>query len=336
MGVQADRPPGVRPAVATRYAVETGRAQGISVAECLGGTGLRANELEQPGAVVRAGQELRVIRNLIAHGGAEGDGRAAGGPGGTYRGGARELGEATGRRYTLTSAGIVGYAMVTSPTVRDAIRLLPRYFAVTSVRFEPVFTETGDGLVVALGDGEIGSSVRDFLLARDLTAAREVVSALVSPLALAAQPESESVGGGFTVPHEVLDRPAQAPDAHTGLLCVQQCELALDRRQRHTGTAAQVRRILLHRPAVPPAPAEVAQELGVSERGLHNRLAAQHLSFRGLADQIRQLLAAELLDQGLSAETVARMTGATTRTTLAPGYSRRPGRSAGGTHDIPR
>ncbi|MGW4243357.1 AraC family transcriptional regulator ligand-binding domain-containing protein [Nocardia sp. NPDC004722] len=329
MGVQANRTPGVRPAVATRYAVETGRAQGISVVECLAGTGLRGSDLEEPGATVRAGQELRVIRNLITH---AGNGRERDGD--THRGGARELGVATGRRYTLTSAGIVGYAMLTSPTVRDAIRLLPRYFAVTSVRFEPVFEETADGLTVTLGDGERGSSVRDFLLARDLTAAREVVSALMSPLTPLSQPESDTVGGGFTVLPDVLDHPAHAPDTHTGLLCIQQCESALDRRHRHTGTAAQVRRILLRTPASPPAPAEVAHELGVSERALHNRLAAQHVSFRGLVDQLRQLLTAEFLDLGMTAQSVARMTGTTART--GPGYPRRPGRSAGGTHDIPR
>ncbi|MFE3194442.1 AraC family transcriptional regulator ligand-binding domain-containing protein [Nocardia sp. NPDC059240] len=347
MGVQGDRPPRVRPAVATWYAMETGRRHGLSVAECLAGTGLRGMQLQEPGAVVLAGQEMRVIRNLIAYGGHERgtDGREADGRGDDGRGSdepgvgtdqdvARALGEATGWWYHLGSAGVVGYAMVTSPTVREAVRLLPRYFAKTSVRFEPEFTETVDGLRVEFGDGERGSSVRAFLLARDLAAARAVVSALVSPFELIV--ETESGRGGFTVPPEILTRPARPPDAHTGLACVQQCELALDRRHRHTGTAAQVRRILLRTPAVAPTPAEVAHELGVSERGLHNRLAAQHLSFRSLADQIRQLLAAELLDLGVTASTVARMTGSTARTSLAPSYPERPGRSSGGAHDIPR
>ncbi|MFJ9366349.1 AraC family transcriptional regulator ligand-binding domain-containing protein [Nocardia sp. NPDC101769] len=317
MAVQPDRRAVARPAVATRYAVETGRAQGIPASACLAGTGLRGSDLEESGAQVRSGQELRVIRNLIAHGGDP-----------------AELGAATGRRYALPGAGIVGYAMVTSPTVREAIRLLPRYFAVTSVRFEPSFTETAAGLAVAAGDGEVRGEVRAFLLTRDLTAARTLVSALMPATGIALALEFGPGRGGFTVPPEALDRPARPPDAHTGALCIQQCELALDRRHRHTGAAARVRRVLLRTPAAAPSLAEVARELSLSERGLHRRLADQHISFRGLVDQIRQLLAAELLELGLTAETVARMVGS--YAVFGPGYPRRPGTRPGRTHDIPR
>ncbi|WP_433562000.1 AraC family transcriptional regulator ligand-binding domain-containing protein [Nocardia sp. CA-151230] len=318
MAVQPDRRAVARPAVATRYAVETGRAQGIPASACLAGTGLRGSDLEEPGAQVRSGQELRVIRNLIAHGGDP-----------------AELGAATGRRYALPGAGIVGYAMMTSPTVREAIRLLPGYFAVTSVRFGPAFTETEAGLAVAAGDGEVRGGVRAFLLARDLTAACTLVSALISDTDVMLGLEFESGRGGFTVPPEVLDQPARPPDAHTGALCIQQCEQALDRRHRHTGAAAQVRRVLLRTPATAPSLAEVARELALSERGLHRRLADHHISFRGLVDQIRQQLAAELLDLGLTAETVARMVGAPAQPGFGPGY-RRPGGQPGRTHDIPR
>ncbi|MFE3260740.1 AraC family transcriptional regulator ligand-binding domain-containing protein [Nocardia sp. NPDC059091] len=319
MAVQPDRRAVARPAVATRYAVETGRAQGIPASACLAGTGLRGSDLEEPGAQVRSGQELRVIRNLIAHGGDP-----------------AELGAATGRRYALPGAGIVGYAMMTSPTVREAIRLLPGYFAVTSVRFGPSFTETQAGLAVTAGDGEVRGEVRAFLLARDLTAACTLVSALVSDTDVLLGLVFEPGRGGFTVPPEVLDQPARPPDAHTGALCIQQCELALDRGHRHTGPAAQVRRVLLRTPATAPSLAEVARELSLSERGLHRRLADQHISFRGLVDQIRQQLAAELLELGLTGETVARMVGAPAQPVFGPGYRGRPGAQPGRTHDIPR
>lgn len=319
MAVQPDRRAVARPAVATRYAVETGRAQGIPVSACLAGTGLRGGDLEEPGAQVRSGQELRVIRNLIAHGGD-----------------AAELGAATGRRYTLGGAGIVGYAMVTSPTVRDAIRLLPRYFAVTSVRFGPSFIETRAGLAVEAGDGEVRGEARAFLLTRDLTAAFTLVSALVSAGGGTLTLEFEPGRGAFTVPPEALGRPAAPPDAHTGAQCIQQCELALDRRHRHTGPAAQVRRVLLRTPAITPSLAEVARELALSERGLHRRLADQHISFRSLVDQIRQQLAAELLDLGIAGETVTRMVGSPAQPVFGPGYPRRPGTRPGRAHDIPR
>ncbi|MFI1918748.1 AraC family transcriptional regulator ligand-binding domain-containing protein [Nocardia sp. NPDC020380] len=327
MGVRPTRWQIARPAVSTRLLVDTGQAHGLSAADCLAGTGLRAADLDHLRAVVLPDQELRVIRNLLACGEDE-----------------RVLGLETGMRYSLTSAGILGYAMLSSATVREAIRLLQRFTELTSDFFEVTYTETAAGMLIVVGDGDVPADVRPFLLIRDLTAGFRMASLLLSPgiralietldrpvrleLAAAELPEYLLVAralvepfgisitiefdaprNAFTIPRTFLDQPTPAPDPHTAALCIQQCEELLDEHCRFTGVAAQVRHLLLRDPAAMPSLPVVARELGYSERTLHRRLADEHLTFRGVLDQVRQLLAEELLGQGLTIEAVGRRLG---------------------------
>ncbi|MFX9593223.1 AraC family transcriptional regulator ligand-binding domain-containing protein, partial [Acinetobacter baumannii] len=73
----------------------------------LTGTGIAIAQLDDPAAEIEAVQELRVIRNLLA----------ALQPAGL---GATELGLAAGQRYHLTTMGVWGFAMASSPTLRSA------------------------------------------------------------------------------------------------------------------------------------------------------------------------------------------------------------------------
>ncbi|MGY2063362.1 helix-turn-helix transcriptional regulator, partial [Nocardia gipuzkoensis] len=124
------------------------------------------------------------------------------------------------------------------------------------------------------------------------------------------------------IPHRFLDQPTPAPDPHTAALCVQHCAELLDDRCRFTGTAALVRQLLLRDPAAMPSQAVLARELGFSERTLHRRLAAEHTTFRELLGQIRQLLAEELLAQGLTVEAVGRRLGYSDTAAFSHAYRR--------------
>ncbi|WP_162958403.1 AraC family transcriptional regulator [Nocardia yunnanensis] len=343
-----------RPAVSTRYVLDTGRAHGMATAEMLAGSGLRPSDLDHPGAVVRPRQELRVIRNVLAGGGAP-----------------WELGLETGLRYSLISTGMLGYALLSSGTVREALRLLQRFVELTSDFFEVRYTEDADGLLVEIGEADVPPDVRLFLLVRDLVSGFRMASLLLAPGALdteramdgpvrleltATEPdglrdaadallapygrtldiEFGAARNAFTVPAILLDRPTPAPDPHTAALCIQQCEARLDERVRLTGAAARVRHLLLRNPAELPSLTEVARRLALSDRALHRRLADEHTSFRGVLDQVRQLLATELLEQGLPAEAVARRLGYSDATAFDRAYRRWRGHSPSRAHDIPR
>lgn len=329
-----------RPALSTRYLLDAARIRGRTDAQTLAGTGLRAADLTDPDAVVLPEQELRVIRNLLAGGDDPG-----------------ELGIEIGLRYSLTSTGILGYALLSSPTVREAISVLHRYLALLDAFFDITFTDTAAGILVDVADGDVPPDIRPFLLTRDLIAGFRIASLLLAPEApgaaatlnhpiriqlrdpavpdylaraqqllapfgLSVTLEFDSPRNAFTIPRELLDQPTPAPDPTTAALCLAQCEHLLDQRIRHTGTAAQVRHLLLRTPAAMPQLPQIAATLNISTRTLHRRLTADHTTFRTLRDHIRETLATQLLSEGLTVESVARHLGYSDTAAFSHAYHR--------------
>src|SRR5713101_1021287 len=105
-----------RAPTAARMIVETGIAHDVPSQRLLRGTGLSIDDLDDSEQLLEAGQELAIARNLT---------RAVGDQPG--------LGVEAGMRYTLASTGILGFALLASPTIRDAITVALRYLELSSV-----------------------------------------------------------------------------------------------------------------------------------------------------------------------------------------------------------
>lgn len=304
-----------RSADASRHLLETGEAHGIDASKCLAGTGLIAAQLTDPTTEVQAQQELTIVRNLLSH---------VDDPTG--------LGIETGLRYNLASTGILGYAFLTSPTVRDAVTIGLRFAALSSIFLEVSVYETGEELVMEFDAGQIPSDVSRFLLDRDLAAMARVAPLLIGMAESAAQIRIELQDAGYlvevldatglsfivedgaprtaiAVPRELLDQPMAAADPDTAAVCIAQCEELLDRRRHRRGFAAQLRARLIKDPAQIPSMTAMAREFAVTERTLHRRLSAENTTYRVLVDEIREALAVELLGNDLTVEEVARRLG---------------------------
>lgn len=304
-----------RTTIASRQLLETAEAHGVGATTVLAGTGLTAEQLADTSVEVQAAQELAIARNLLRH---------VDDPTG--------LGLETGLRASLANTGILGYAFLTSPTIRDACTLGVRFAALSSTFLDVSMHESADGLVLELDTSQIPPDVRDFLVERDLAAIVHIVPLLLGANLPAAQ--VQIVAGGtdipiellaatgleFTVddhsprtalviPNDLLDQPMPAADPDTAAMSIAQCQELLDRRSHRGGFAAQLRTRLLEDPARIPSMAAVARELAVTERTLHRRLAAENTSFRTLVEEIRETLAAELLATGITVEEVARRLG---------------------------
>lgn len=77
-----------------------------------------------------------------------------------------------------------------------------------------------------------------------------------------------------------------------------------------------------------PSAAEVAAQLGVSERTLHRRLVASHTSFGKLLDQVRHERALDLLDKStLSIERISEMLGFSEPSSFTRAFKRWAGHS---------
>ncbi|WP_328354241.1 AraC family transcriptional regulator [Mycobacterium sp. NBC_00419] len=304
-----------RPSATGRHVVEAAAQYGLDAAACLSGTALSPADLLDPSGEISPTQELAIIRNVIA--------RLGNRPG---------LGLEVGARYSLADTGILGYALMASPTFGDAIDVAWRYSALSASYLGLAAPEfVGTEAVVAIDDTQIPFDVRQFLIERDFGMVVRVIPMLIGTnhppmsfrieLATLSLPidgvEIDNVTitvvkgprNALVFPAELIDQPMPAADPQTAAICIRECEQLLDRRRTRRGIAATVRTRIIANSAQIPSMADVATELCITERTLHRKLTAEGTSFRALLDEVRVTLAAELLDSGFTVEETARRLG---------------------------
>lgn len=293
--------------------LEHGRSLGLAAAALLAGTGLSPAAAADPATEVTGRQELQVLTTLAAR---VEDPVA--------------LGLALGRQYHVTTYGILGFALVSSPTLRQAITLGLRYLSLTFILVDLAFAEEGGDARLTLTADHLDPAVRDVALARDaaaiatLRADLGIAPATLRRVRLAVPPphdeDARTVLGTpvtFAAPTSeavldirVLDRPLPQANPHTAAMCEAQCRDLLVRRRRREGVAGQVRDRLLADPAAMPDMEHVAAEHFVTSRTLRRQLAAEGTTFRTLVDEVREALADELLTSaGLTVEETAHRLG---------------------------
>ncbi len=298
-----------------RHIVETARQHGLDPGTCLAGTGLTPKDLADPATEVYTSQELTMVRNLI--------GRLGDQPG---------LGLETGSRYNFADTGILGYALMASPTFGDAIDVACRYAALTASYLCLAGPQVTDSeAVVTFDDAQIPSDVRRFLLERDFAILLRILPWLLgaSPSPMTVRVElaglqlptdmveienltviiERTARNALIIPADLVAQPMPAADPQTAAICIRQCEELLNRRRARRGISAAVRVRMIQDSAQIPSMATVAKELCITERTLHRRLAAEGAGYRALLDEVRATLAAELLNSGLSVEETARRLG---------------------------
>jgi len=267
--------------------VEYAGTHGVPARTVLAGTGLSDDALAEPDREVTAAQELRVIRNLIRSGHADG--------------------VAVGRRYHLSAFGIFGYALLSSRTLLDAMNVALRFLDLTYIFVIPQVRMDAERVVIELDDRTLPADVRDFLVDRDLAAIDTMLGEVVgAPLPTVLSADRRAL----SFPASCLEARLPQANPSTQALCDQLCADLASRRRDGSGLAQQARILLAQRLAFDPSAAGLAAGLGLSERTLRRRLAADGTSFQVLLDQVRSSLAARLLDSGaLTVEEVAHRLG---------------------------
>lgn len=300
------------------------RATGLDPASLLVGTGLRPEDLApapSPGAVgpvereVTAEQELAVVRALL-RARPDDDQRA--------------LGESVGATYHVGTFGVLGFALLASPTLLAAVDVATRYIDLSFTFAIPQATvaardDGGDEVVVHVDGATLPSDARRFLVARDARAIAGALRELLPDLVVAWAFEGEDARVRFDA--AALDRPLPQGNPATAAVCEQLCADLVQRRRARTGLAQQVRvRIAQELAAGAPA-ARVAAALGLSERTLRRRLAAEGTSYSELLDEVRSGLAAGLLATSLSLDDVALRLGYAEASSLIHAHRRWTGRT---------
>jgi AraC-like DNA-binding protein len=306
----------MRAPMSVQLLITLGSERGVPAEICLARTGLREEVLREPNVEVSAKQELTVVANLVS---------ALGDPPG--------LGIEAGVRYHLTTYGIWGFALISSPTWRSAIRVGLRHIDLTFAFCRFSAREEDDHRMHLVRDTpDIPPPLQRFVVERDSAAVQtlqqevfsspipiqEVTYTFGAPPGGAARyaeifgvtPRFDAEENTVGLPPEILDVPLPQANEHTTAMAQAQCRELLAKRLVRTGLAGQVRDHLVTRLAAPPDLDRVAASLHMSDRTLRRRLADEGVSFRGLLDEIREQLAAELLiTGGLSVAEVAERLG---------------------------
>lgn len=291
-----------------------GRDHGLSIDQCLADTQLNWRLLAEPGAEVEAQQELQLIRNLVRHLGHI--------PG---------IGLQAGLRYRLSSYGIWGFALLSSPNYRSAIQLGLRYLDLTCVFHRIQFEEKGQEAILIFDDRDVPEDLKLFVLERDIAGALSMQRDLTNsrlPLFSAhwrlappadASPHQALLGVApvFDAPENrvvfsraLLDLPLPGANPVVAKQCEVECQAILARQRAYGGLAGKVRDCFLARPGQVIDMEMIALELHMTSRTLRRRLEAEGTSFRQLQDEVRQVLAEELLTStNLNLEEIAERLG---------------------------
>jgi AraC-like DNA-binding protein len=247
-------------------------------------------------------------------------------------------------RYRLTTYGIWGFALLSSRTAREANDIANRFLDLTYALTRISDHKAGGRVTTYFDDWDLAEHVRRFVLERDTSAAlaiwRELLEEPVTPLrvdlrlpaprrperfeaAYGVLPRFGAQRSAMTFDARLLDRPLPRAAPLTAQLCTEQCRELIERRQARRGVSGRVRDELLRDPRRMPGQEEVAAALHVSVRTLRRQLADESTTFREVVEQVREVLAEELLaTRRLTVEEVAERVGYANASSFVHAFTR--------------
>jgi AraC-like DNA-binding protein len=305
---------------------------GLTAQQCLAGTRISPAAVRVPDAEVTGQQELKAITNIVAACGDQ--------PG---------LGLQAAARYPVTAFGLWGFAILTSPTLGEAIDVAVRFVQLSYAFCTFETRRHGDDLTIVIDARAVPAPIRRFVLERDAAAIpnlyREILGATPPPSRIGfalpdpgpavtlyeamfgSTPEFDATETSVTIESGLLNIALPQASSHTAKLTEQQCRMLLEQREARTGRAGLVRDLLLADPAAPPSLAQVADRLSCSTRTLRRQLEAEGTSFRRLLDEVRHHLGTELLQSGMTVEQVSKRLGYTDVSNFSHAFHRWNGSS---------
>lgn len=310
-----------------RLLTELAADHGLTPRQSLAGTEVTEAQLQNPDELVQAKQELRLISNIVEQ-----------------LGHIPALGVAAGQRYHFTAFGALGFALVSSQTVRDALEVGLKYIRLTFAFCRFAMRDSDTHTVITMDVSQLPESVRRFILERDSACLITLQRDLFNTPSLLESLHFSFADPGYTEAYEqfyqirpqfnadnnkaVLDRARiqrRLPQANELALrsAEQQCEALLNQRRHRGGLAAQLRSYLATHATHMPGMEEAASALYMIPRTLRRRLNNEGTRFAELRDEVRQTLAQEYLSgPRLSVEQIAERLGYAEATSFINAYKR--------------
>ncbi len=288
----------LHPVVMAQVMVNFAARYGVDAETCLSGTGITSARLNEPDALIKREQEMRLVENMIL-----------------ALPEVPALGFELGLQYNVATFGIWGFAMRTSRNLREAFQHAIRYLPLSTAYCEFGIYETANEFGVWADPARIPQHLRQFLLERDsgtgVTLMRELSLAGIEVQTLEFQgpgpahawriaelcgisPRYNCHRNAIGVARSDADRPMPTFDAHLVRLLEEKCRDQLAQRQTE-GITGQVRQQLLGGLGLVASLEDVASNLAMSPRSLRRKLEQADTSFRSIVEHERKLMAEQLL-----------------------------------------
>jgi AraC-like DNA-binding protein len=226
------------------------------------------------------------------------------------------LGFHFGLQLKLSSHGMVGFAAMTSATLRDALRVAERFLALRAAFLSLRLVEQNEQVSLEMGSAFRDGDVREFITEAVITAmiqmARSLLGRPVQAMFELSYPEPPYFTGfahlwpgpvrfgrpatRISFSPALLDESLQMSDVVAARQALVECERELGTLVETSSLLAGVRRQLSARERGYPSLTELARERHVSPRTLKRRLAEQGTSYQILLDELRRDRALKLLE----------------------------------------
>ncbi|KIF81301.1 AraC family transcriptional regulator [Noviherbaspirillum autotrophicum] len=275
--------------------------EGVAASQLLKGSGLDPDQLYAPATRVASRQLLTVYGNAL---------RLSRDPGIALK---------AGKRIRITHFGMYGYALLSSPTPRDAIDFAIKYRSLAAtllgLRFEETehdaFWEFSD--VLSLGaHSDLFRFVLEFQLGTQLSVHGDILGRPVTPteicVAYAAPRHASAYKELLGCPvrfgqdrnqlrfsRDLLEQPLAFANPATIAVVRQTCDQLLTELKAASGMAGKVFGILMAQPGRFPDIETVAHQLHMTSRTLRRKLQSQETSYQTILNNVRKQLAMDYL-----------------------------------------
>lgn len=273
---------------AVSLVLDTFKAQGLPSEALLAGSGICAADLSRADTRITTNQEMRVCANAVAL--------------------RRDVGLALGRQMHVSAYGMLGYALLTSATFGDALRLALRYPALLGTLFKLSLEADGERIWFTAADYRETPAMQMFNVELCLASLKVICDDLLGqPLALlgarfeysapdyrarysecfACPLQFDAGTNAFAFDKRWLDQPLPLADAVTHQTMAERCRkqnLEFTGRQAWLG---RIRQLLTSQLGAAPGIEGLAAQMNCSPRTLRRHLHDLGCSYQELLDELR-------------------------------------------------
>lgn len=273
---------------AVSLVLATFKDHGLPGETLLAGSGIGMADLSRADSRITTCQELRVCANAVAL--------------------RHDIGLDLGQRMHVSSYGLLGYALLTSATLGDALRLALRYPALLGTLFELSLVEDGGQVWLTAGDYRESPALAAFNVEFCLASMKVICDDLLGrtlPLHQArfdypapayharyterfeCQLQFDATASGFAFDQHWLQQPLPLADAITHRAMAERCR---KQNSEFTGRQAwlnRVRQLLADQLHAAPGLEGLAAQMKCSARTLRRHLHALGCSYQQLLDELR-------------------------------------------------